>query len=42
MSKDREVEIIANRNYLQVFLRWFNYMSVIILPIASFFNNKTM
>lgn len=42
MSKDSEEEILKNKNLLQSFLRWFNYMSVIILPLASFFNNKTI
>lgn len=42
MSKDSEEEVLKNKDLLQSFLRWFNYMSVIVLPIASFFKNRTI
>ncbi len=40
MSKDTETELLVNQNWLQIVLRWLNYSSVIILPIACHFNNR--
>lgn len=40
MSKDSEEELLVNRNWLQIVLRWLNYSSIIILPIACNFSNR--